>query len=148
MFSLSPGQRETVKHIAPILMATASLVTALASFYRPETSARKVYDQHKADVEQLSKIDEHTQREVEQIRAYLVSEAAKDAEAPRFIVAEGSDAGVLAVPQSFDAGPGRAFLPVVVVHAPKAAPPVSSHSPVKGFSPVPYEAVTGSSDKW
>jgi len=138
--SSATGKLAGLRHVAPIIFALASFVTALASFMRPETSARKVYDQHQVDVAALTKNDEHTRAEVEKLRAYLEREAEHNV-----VPVVG---GVVSVETDAGTRP-RAPSPVAVIVGPRIAPPPATHPAPPAHVPVPYQSVTGGrSDTW
>jgi hypothetical protein len=126
------------KHLAPILAACASLVTAAAAALRPETSARKSYDAASQGIEKLSKDVEQNHEEIEQLRAYLIKESRETPPAASITIP------VLKPVQS-DVNPPQ----VVVLPARPTLvrpPPAPMRTGTVGFKPPPYKAVTGTTD--
>ena len=146
-----------LKHVATLIVALAGLITAIGAAVKPETSARKSYDELSKGIEQISRDNERNHQELEQVRTYLWTAHIDALQEAGVTPQEAREAGAIVMgdPQvTFQQGgqllqdAGTIKVAKVVPKHIKRPPPASTSSaPTQAYVPPAYVDVTGTQDQ-
>jgi len=144
-----------LKHVATLIVAIAGLITAIGAAMKPETSARKSYDELSKGIEQISRDNERNHLELEQVRTYLWTAHVDALQEAGVTPQEARDAGALVGSEttvSFQHGSLRTapdagkVAKVVPKHIKRPPPASTSSAPTQAYVPPDYVDVTGTQD--
>lgn len=146
-----------LKHVATLIVAIAGLITAIGAAVKPETSARKSYDELSKGIEQISRDNERNHQELEQVRTYLWASHVDALQDAGVTPQEAKDAGAILwgettvsfqqQGQQMPQDAGHVKIVTVPKHIKRPPPASTSSAPTQAYVPPPYVEVTGTEDQ-